>query len=212
MAGKTKYIAAVYDALVKHVLINNETIMNLCPVTVMEPFNKFISVIFVFKNKIEANRYVKDKYELSKKKIRFNSYYVLEQQVINIKSNLMRTTIPASVNGVDNLILVYSINKTDGTPGFNTVLEGLHTVKIYEELINKNGKIIIVVNEQMDVHAPPSNNYRIKDIDDAFIASRYRRIFDAPVSKYVYITDTELYDNSRILVYTRAKPAGDDIM
>lgn len=36
------------------------------------------------------------------------------------------------------------------------------------------------------------------------------KIMDEPISKYVYITDTELYDNSRIIVYTRAKIVNND--
>lgn len=169
MSGKVKYLTAIYEAIVKHIMINTETVINICPVSILEPFNKFLSVIYLFKNKIEANRYVKDKYELSKKKIRFNSYYLLEQKMNNIKESLKRTTIPMSSHGVDNLILVYSINKNDGTPGFNTFLEGLQTVKLYEDLINKNGKIIIVINDHVN-----ENNYKIKDIDDVFVASKYK--------------------------------------
>lgn len=196
--SKSKFITSIYENLIKHVLINTETILNICPYAVMDVFNKFISVIYAIKNTIEANRYIKDKYELTKKKIRFNSYYVNYDNVKNIKNTLVNSTIPISNNGVDNLLLIYSINKNDGTPGFGSLMEGMYTVKLYENLITHNGKIIIVVAEAND-----EKNYKISAIDEAFTASRYTKTLDIFVNKWVYISDNDLYETSRVLIFTR---------
>ena len=46
----------------------------------------------------------------------------------------------------------------------------MYTVKLYENLITHNGKIIIVVAEAND-----EKNYKISAIDEAFTASRYTK-------------------------------------
>jgi hypothetical protein len=208
-ASKQKFINALYENLVKHVIPNNETVLNICPVTIMECFNKFTSVIYAFNNTIESNRYIKDKYELAKKRIRFNSYYVQTPNIRTIPDKLKNSTIPISKNGFDNLILTYTIDRNDQTAGFDSLMQGFKTVETYEELINRNGKIIIVVNEAPDANIKTtnfnSNNFKIKAIDDAFQASKYKKILDIPVNKWVYIPDPDLYEHSRILVFSRNK-------
>lgn len=199
-SNKHKFINAIYENLVRYVLVKSETILNISPVTVFDCFDKFTSVIYAFNNIIDSNRYVKDKYELAKKRIRFNSYYVQYDNISQISEKLKSSTIPISKNGVDNLLLVYSINQEDKTPGFNSVMQGSETIKIYEELINRNGKIIIVIND-----APGSNNFKINTIEETFIRCKYKKIMDTPISKWVYIPDSDLYDHSRILVFSRNK-------
>ena len=208
-ASKQKFISALYENLVKHVIPNNETVLNICPVTIMECFNKFTSVIYAFNNTIESNRYIKDKYELVKKRIRFNSYYVQTPNICAIPDKLKNSTIPISKNGFDNLILTYTIDRNDQNVGFDSLMQGFKAVETYEELINRNGKIIIIVNEAPDTNIKTTpfniNNFKIKSIDDAFQASKYKKILDIPVNKWVYIPDPDLYEHSRILVFTRNK-------
>lgn len=195
-ASKHKFISAIYDSIVKHLLTNNETILNISPITIMEPFHKFPAVVYVYKNRIEANRYVKERYELSKKKIRLNSYYVLINNIKNIKSTIQNASIPISTNGFDNLILMYSIMSDNDIPGFKSLSDGMNTVKIYENLITKNGKIIIVIRE----------NDELPNIIKAFDVCGYRKSSDVSLNQWVYITDNDLYDNTRILSFTKAVP------
>lgn len=193
-AHKTKFMNAIYEALVKHVLFNTETILNISPVTIMEPFNKFVSVVYVYKNKIEANRYIKDRYELQRKKIRFNSYYLLLNDIHDIKTTINASSIPISNNGFDNIILVYSI-LSNPELSIKSLGQALEFVEFYDSLISKNGKIIIVMREPVS---------EMEHLFSAFTLMKYRKAFDVPVSKWVYITDNELYDISRILVFTKA--------
>jgi len=209
-ANKQKFINAIYENLVKHVLVaKNETILNICPVTIIDCFDKFTSVIYAFNNTIESNRYIKDKYELSKKRMRFNSYYVQTDNIRSIPDKLANSQIPISKNGVDNLLLIYSVNRNDQTPGFDSLIQGYETIKLYEEFINRNGKIIIVVNEASDIKSPyNAHSFKIKHIEEAFSACKYNKILDTPVSKWVYMHDPDLYDNSRVLVFARNKKTG----
>ena len=194
--AKSKFLHAVYDSLIKHVLVNNETVINISPVTIMESFNKFPSVVYVYKNKIEANRYIKDKYELTKKKIRFNSYYVLVENINDVKTEIKNSSIPISNNGFDNLVMVYHNFETCDVPGFGSLVDGMKTVKVYENLINRNGRIIIVLQETITTSS----------VIKSFEASGFRKAFDTPINKWVYITDVNLYDSTRVLVFTRAAP------
>ena len=210
-SSKFKFITSIYENLVKHIIPNNETIINICPITIMECFNKYTSVIYAFNNAIESNRYIKDKYELAKKRIRFNSYYVQTSNFRNLMDKLKTSTIPISKNGVDNLILAYCINKNDQSPGFDSAYQGFETIKLYEEFINKFGKIIIIINEAPDTNTGIKinnyniHNYKIKNIEDAFESAKYKKILDIPVNKWVYIPDPDLYDDTRILVFSRDK-------
>lgn len=200
-SNKHKFIGAIYDNLVKYVLAKNETLLNISPVSVLECFDKFTSVIYAFNNVTDSNRYIKDKYELVKKRVRFNSYYIQYNHIQEIPDKLKNSTIPVSKNGVDNLLLLYSINQDDRTPGFETFGKGLDTLKLYESFINRNGKIIIVTNDYSESFG--SRNFKINAIEDVFVSYKYKKILDVPVSKWVYIPDSDLYDTSRILVFSR---------
>lgn len=203
---KQKFVNAIYENLVKHILIKTETILNICPITVLEPFDKFTSVIYLFNNIIESNRYIKDKYELAKKRIRFNSYYVKFENIRSFPDKLKESQIPISKNGADNLLLIYSVDRNDQTPGFDSLIQGYETIKLYEEFINRNGKIIMVINEASDINTPyNAHNFKIKHIEEAFLACKYKKILDIPVSKWVYMSDPDLYENSKVLIFARNK-------
>lgn len=205
-ASKSKFIINIYENLVKHVLVhNNETIMNICPITAFECFNKFTSVIYVFNNVIESNRFIKERYELDKKRIRLNSYYAMGK-LEEIKQKIEANNIPMSKNGVDNLILMYSINRVDGTPGFDSIYQGIKTIAIYEQLINKNGKIIIVTNEPNGTSHPLNGKpYNIEIIEKSFKSCSFNKILDIPIKQWVYLPDNDLYESSRILIFSKAK-------
>ena len=195
--SKYKFLHAIYESLVKNVISSNETVINISNATIMESFNKFPLVVYVYKNKIEANRYIKDKYELTKKKIRFNSYYLLLNSLTDIKTEIKNSSIPVSNHGFDNLIMIYHDLESD-VPGFDSINNGLKSVEFYESLISKNGKIIIVLKE--------NSNQKIENIIKAFEAARFRKPVDLPINKWVYIIDVDLYQNTRVLVFTRAPP------
>jgi hypothetical protein len=195
MMTKHKFLNAIYENLVKHIFISTETLLVISSITILECFNRFVSVVYAYKNKVEANRYIKDKYELVRNRVRLNSYYVIVDRIKEIMPTIESSHIPISSNGFDHLLLFYTINnEMSGFCGIDASIETLHT---YTSLISKNGKITIVMQD-ID-----NGGATVKKIEDILLLMNFTKQIDAPVCKWVYITDNELYDSTRILMFER---------